>query len=254
MNQDFAKFIFSIQVGLKKFNSKKIIKFKSKKKDKVDPVTELDIKIEKFIRSKIRSKFPNHSILGEELPDELNDKELKWYIDPIDGTKNYLMGLPTWSNLVGLYKNNKPLLGFANFPDLNKFYFSNKKKTYLVENKKKRSIKSSKKKNLKGTKIAINTINTIKIKKIYNFFKNYKGIFKITGCDAYNFCLVAEGKIDALIESGLKKVDILPLVSILDNSGAIITNWKGKRSFSDGKILVSGNKTLHKKLLKIVRI
>ncbi len=86
------------------------------------------------------------------MPDELNDKELKWYIDPIDGTKNYLMGLPTWSNLVGLYKNNKPLLGFANFPDLNKFYFSNKKKTYLVENKKKRSIKSSKKKKLKRYK------------------------------------------------------------------------------------------------------
>ena len=66
--------------------------------------------------------------------------------------------------------------------------------------------------------------------------------------------MVAEGKIDGLIESGLKKVDILPLVSILDSSGAIITNWKGQRNFSDGKILVSGNKILHRKLLKIVRI
>ena len=254
MKQDFTNFLFSIQLGLKKLNSKTITRFKSKKKEKVDPVTELDIKIEKFIRSKIRLKFPSHSILGEELPDEINNEEFKWYIDPIDGTKNYLMGLPTWSNLIGVYKNNKPLIGFANFPDLNKFYFSNKKKAYLVENKKKKLLKSSKKKELKETKIAINTFNTIKIKKIYNFLKSYNGIFKITGCDAYNFCLIAEGKIDALIESGLKKVDILPLVSILDNSGAIITNWKGKRNFSEGKILVSGNKELHKKLLKIVRI
>ena len=246
MNQDFVNFIFSLQVGLKKFNLKKINKFQSKQRKKVDPVTQLDIKIEKFIRSKIRSKFPNHSIFGEELPDELNDKDFKWYIDPIDGTKNYLMGLPTWSNLVGLYKKNEPLIGFANFPDLNKFYFSNKKKAYLVENKKKKLIKSSKKKEIKGTKIAMNTFNTIKIKKIYNFFKSYKGIFRITGSDAYNFCLVAEGKIDGLIESGLKKVDILPLVSILDSSGAIITNWKGQRNFSDGKILVSGNKILHR--------
>lgn len=254
MNKNFVKFILSLQIGLKKFNSKKIDKFYSKQRKKVDPVTLLDIKIEKFIRSKIRSKYPNHSIIGEELPDELNNKEFKWYIDPIDGTKNYLMGLPTWSNLVGLYKKDEPLIGFANFSDLNKFYYSDKKKAYLVENKKKKIIRSSKKKEIKGSKIVMNTFNTVKIKKIYNFFKSYKGIFRITGSDAYNFCLVAEGKIDGLIESGLKKIDILPLVPILESAGAIITNWNGQRKFSDGKILVSGNKILHRKLLKIVRI
>jgi histidinol phosphatase-like enzyme (inositol monophosphatase family) len=252
MTQDFTRFIFSIQSKLKKINSIKLNSYKSKKKSKTDPVTKSDILIEKFIRSKIRSKFPNHTIFGEELIAEVNNKEFEWYIDPIDGTKNYLMGLPTWSNLIGLYKNGKPLIGFANFPDLNKFYFSDSKKSFLVKNKNKKLIKSSKNTNFNKLKIAINTFNTIKIKKIYNFFKNYKGIIKITGCDAYNFCSVAEGKIDALIEAGLKKIDVLPLVPIIDNSGAIITNWKGQRNFSEGKILVSGNKKLHGKLLKII--
>ena len=71
---------------------------------------------------------------------------------------------------------------------------------------------------------------------------NFKGFFKVTGVDAYNFCSIAEGKYDVLIESGLKIVDILPIILIVKNSGAIITDWKGGQNFSEGKVLVSANK------------
>ena len=83
-----------------------------------------------------------------------------------------------------------------------------------------------------------------------NFFQNYKNLFKITGTDAYNFCSIAEGKVDILIEAGLKLYDILPHLSILEKSGAIISDWKGGKNFLKGEVIVSGNKYIHKKFLR----
>ena len=81
----------------------------------------------------------------------------------------------------------------------------------------------------------------------------FKGIMKITNADAYNFCLLSEGRIDVLIESGLKKVDFFPLLALLKNSGAIITDWYGGNKFQNGQILVTANKILHKEVLKKFR-
>ena len=75
----------------------------------------------------------------------------------------------------------------------------------------------------------------------------------ITGSDAYNFCLIAEGKLDILIEPGLKKVDFYPLISIIKNSGAIITDWNGKMKFPRGDVLVAANRKLHHHVLKKIR-
>ena len=103
MNQSIINLIISIKHGLKKFNYQKTNLFKTKNNKVTDPVTKLDIKIEKYIRSKIKSKFPMHSIIGRELSNKNDDDENKWFIDPIDRTKNALMDLPTWSNLIGFY-------------------------------------------------------------------------------------------------------------------------------------------------------
>ena len=163
------------------------------------------------------------------------------------------MGLPTWSNLLGLYKGKNSILSFANFPVLKKYYIAYGKKTFIYENNIYKKIYSNKRANYKNAKIAINTFHTIKEKKVFNFLKKYKGFYKITGSDAYNFCLIAEGKIDVLIESGLKKVDILPIISIIENSGAIISDWAGKMNFENGDVLVSANSNLHKHFLKKIR-
>ena len=250
-----ANFIFNIQKDLKLLNEeglKKIKHFRSKKKTEIDPVTNQDMKIEKFLRSAINRFYPTHSILGEEFAKKKGNSDFTWILDPIDGTKNMILGLPTWSNLIGLYKNELPIMGYANFPVLKKQYIAVEKKVFLYENKKFLRLTSNKKAELKNVKLVINTFNTLKTKKIFNFIKNYKGFFKITGSDAYNFCLIAEGKIDVIIESGLKMVDILPVISIIQNSGAIITDWEGKMIFKDGKVLVSANKKLHNFFLRSI--
>jgi len=221
-------------------------KFKTKKDFQIDPVTQIDIDSENIIRKNIQKFFPNHNIIGEEKKDKITDSEYIWYIDPIDGTKSLIMGLPTWSNLIGLYKKDKCITSFANFPQLNKYYLAYDKKCLLYKDKKFFKIKSNKKATASNAKLTINTLHSLRNKKIFKFIMNYKGFFKVTGVDAYNFCSISEGNFDVLIESGLKIVDILPIVLIVKNSGAIITDWKGGNDFSNGKVLVSPNKKIHK--------
>jgi myo-inositol-1(or 4)-monophosphatase len=175
-----------------------------------------------------------------------------WIIDPIDGTKNFIMGIPTWSNLVGLYYKDKSIISLVNFPLLNTYYLAFNRKAYKFEKNKKKLIKCNKK-NKKKPNIVLNTLRSYKKPQIKKIENKFKGIFKVSGADALNFCLVSEGKIDILIEKGLKKVDFFPLMSIIENSGALITDWNGGKKFKNGDVLVSGNKRNHLKILKILK-
>tara|TARA_X000000950_G_scaffold289544_1_gene415322 strand:+ start:25338 stop:26117 length:780 start_codon:yes stop_codon:yes gene_type:complete len=252
INLEIKKFFESlpnqINLELKKF---KKISVRNKKKEAFDPVTNIDKNIEKFIRKKISNIFPHHKILGEEMKDKRTNSDYTWIIDPIDGTKNFLMGMPVWSNLIGLFHKNISIAGLANYPVLNVYYLSLKGKTFKYNKNKKMQIKCNKKTN-KNIKIVINTLRTYKDNKVKKIERKQKGIFKITGMDSLNFCLLAEGKIDLIIEKGLKKVDFFPLISIIENSGAIITDWTGKKIFKNGDVLVSGSKKKHLEFLNVL--
>jgi fructose-1,6-bisphosphatase/inositol monophosphatase family enzyme len=250
LNLDF--FIKKKIIPLLKIENKKISSFRkysSKKTSSVDPVTKHDIRIEKKIRKLINNYYPEHSISGEEFEYKNGESKFEWCIDPIDGTKALIAGQPTWSNMIGLNYDGKPIKGLIFFPELNKYYYSDNNFSYVVEKNKKKKLKSKKNQNLDKSYLITNSIHTLKSTKILNFFKNYKYLFKITGVDALNFCLVAEGKIDILIESGLKKYDIIPHLSILEKSGAVISDWNGGNQFLKGDVVVCGNNIIHKKFI-----
>ena len=109
-------------ISKKTFSNLKSIKFKTKKDFQIDPVTKIDLDMEKLIRKLIKLNFENHNIIGEELEDEIKNSHYTWIIDPIDGTKNLILNLPMWSNLVGLYYKKNCIFSFANFPVLKKTY------------------------------------------------------------------------------------------------------------------------------------
>lgn len=231
----------------------KNLQYKSKKNLSIDPVTKMDIKIEELIRTNIKKKFKNHNIIGEELKDENFYSDYTWVIDPIDGTKNLILNLPTWSNLIGLYYKKKCIFSFANFPVLQKTFIGTTKSSYLFNINKRKKIKSNKNANIHNMKLALNTIHPLSFKKVNRFISSYNGFFRTTASDAYNFCSIAEGKLDVLIESGLKSVDILPIIKIVESSGAIITNWDGDKNFNDGKVIVASNKKIHQFILDKIK-
>ena len=239
----------------KNYKSSLKISNKSKNKKKFDPVTNLDKAFEKLIRNIITKQFPKDAILGEEFFEKYSNNDYKWFIDPIDGTRAFMVGAPTWSNLVGLTHKNQSALGLANFPALNKFYINDQKKSYLISGKK-TILKTSKESNLRKCKI-IGHLHETLFEKKYN--KKIKKIissvtyFGAATFDALNFCLLAEGKVEAVIETNLKPFDIVPLISIVEKAGGIVTTWNNTSAIKGGNILAASNKKIHNKILKILK-
>jgi len=230
-----------------------VVNNKSKSKKDFDPVTNFDRAFEKYIRSLINKKFPKDSIIGEEFEDKFSTNNFKWSIDPIDGTRAFVIGAPTWSNLISLSFKENSLIGLANFPELNKYYINDKKKSYLFKDNKKFILKSSNNNNLKKIKIIGNFHGTLSYEKQRKVIKKFGWSFRLAGFDALNYCLLAEGKVDAVIEANLKPYDILPLIPIIKKSGAIVTNWKNEPAENGGNILATSNKILHNKILKLLK-
>ena len=112
-------------------------------------------------------------------------------------------------------------------------------------------LKSSNNNNLKTIKIIGNFHVTLSYEKQRKVIKKFGWSFRLAGFDALNNCLLAEGRVDAVIEANLKPYDILPLIPIIKNSGAIVTNWKNKPAENGGNILATSNKVLHNKILKL---
>lgn len=251
-------FLKNLPPKLNSFYKKKsglnlIINNKSKSNKDFDPVTNFDKAFEKYIRSLIQKKFSNDSIIGEEFEDKYSSNNYKWSIDPIDGTRAFVIGAPTWSNLISLSFQNKSKIGLANFPDLKKYYINDKKKSYLYKDNKKFILKSSNNNNLKTIKIIGNFHGTLSYERQRNVIKKFGWSFRLAGFDALNYCLLAEGKVDAVIEANLKPYDILPLIPIIKNSGAIVTNWRNEPAENGGNILATSNSKLHNKILKLLK-
>ena len=254
------KLLENLPIKLNNFydkNSKFSLKVnnKSKNKKKFDPVTNLDRSFEKYIRSIITKSFPNDSIIGEEFKDKISKNDYAWSIDPIDGTRAFMIGAPTWSNLIGLTYKNHPVLGLANFPALNKFYINDRKKSYLI-NHKKTALRTSNESSLKKCKVIGHLHETLFLKKYNKKIKKVISLVSYFGAatfDALNFCLLAEGKVDAVIETDLKSFDIIPLISIIEKAGGIVSTWNNKSAIKGGNILATSNRKLHNKILKILK-
>ena len=237
----------------KEIKKKIVTKNKSKNINNFDPVTNIDRSLETYIRKLIKKNFSIDSISGEEFTDKNLSKIFRWWIDPIDGTKAFISGIPTWSNLIGYSFNNKSILGLVNFPILERFYINDKKNSYVFSGEKRYFLKTNKKNDFKNLKIICNFHKSISRKKENSFKKNFGQNLIITKLDALSYCLLSEGKIDAVIESNLKPFDIIPLIPIIKNSGGIISNWKNQPAEMGGNILATSNKKLHVKMLKMIK-
>ena len=218
-----------------------------------DPVTTVDKAFEKFIRNKIKRKFPMHQIIGEELGVKKTKSEFTWVIDPIDGTRSFVIDNPTWSNLISLNYKGYPILGLANFPKLNKYYLNySKKASYVFENKKKRKISVSK--NVPFNKIKVSGAfhgclslkQQKKIPKVLN-------LMQFPCADALSYSHLCEGKIDVVFQGMNKIWDIHPLIPIIKAAGGVITTWDNKNAIKAGSILVSANQSIHNKMLKLLK-
>ncbi len=218
-----------------------------------DPVTKADRAYEKFIRLKIKKRFPKHQVIGEEFGKKESDSDYTWVLDPIDGTRSFIIGNPTWSNLISLNYKGKPVIGLANFPKLKKFYlnFSNKK-AFVFENGKKRKLKVNKKVKFNQIKLAGAFHGSLSINKQKKIPKILK-LMQYPCFDALTYCQICEGRVDVVFQCLNQIWDIHPIIPIVEASGGIISTWKDQDAAKGGDILVSANRSVHNKILRLFK-
>ena len=236
----FAKFLNQLAKDLNKFYYSKLNKtFKVSNKFKgkgYDPVTSSDKAFEKFIRLKIKNKFPKHQIIGEEFGYKKSKSDFTWVIDPIDGTRSYVIGNPTWSNLISLNYKGRPILGLANFPVLKKYYLNySDKLAYVVENKIKRKISVNKKATFKNVKVSAAFHGALSLEKQKKIPKILK-LMEFPCSDALSYAHLAEGRVDIVIQCSNKIWDIHPLIPIINAAGGLLNTWDNNDAIKGGNI------------------
>jgi len=226
---------------------------KSKKRSGFDPVTNIDIALELFLRKEIKKKFPKDGIIGEEFKTKKTKSDFSWVIDPIDGTRSFVIGSPTWSNLISISYKNKPTLGLVNFPMLNKYYITGTNNgSYLVENNKFKKLKVIKANSLNNSKIAGNFFGWLTLNEQKKISKLTK-LMRYPCSDALSYCQLCEGKLNVVLQCYNKIWDIHPMISLIRNAGGYITTWRGENPKIGGSIVASSSHLLHKKILNMLK-
>ena len=178
---------------------------------------------------------------------------LSWILDPIDGTRSFVIGNPTWSNLISVNFNSEPTLGLVNFPMLNKYYITGTNKTsYLVENNKFKKLKVLKSKSLNSSKIAGGFFGWLSLDEQKKISKLTK-LMRFPCSDALSYCQLCEGKLDVVLQCYNKIWDIHPMITLIKNAGGYITTWKGGDPRVGGSIVASSSKEIHKKVLNLLK-
>ena len=253
----YANFLNKLAKELTNFYYSKLnrtFKVSNKLKGKgYDPVTTSDKAFEKFIRLKIKNKFPDHQVIGEEFGHKKSKSDFTWVIDPIDGTRSFVIGNPTWSNLISLNYKGYPILGLANFPVLKKYYLNYSNKiAYVVNNGKRKKIFVNKKATFSSVKLSAAFHGALSLNQQKKISKILK-LMQFPCSDALSYSHLAEGRLDAVMQCSNKIWDIHPLIPIIKAAGGIVSTWSNKDAVNAGNILVSSNKIIHNKFLKLLK-
>jgi len=220
-----------------------------------DPVTIADKNSEKVIREIIGDAFPEHSILGEELADKNTNSEYVWIIDPIDGTRSFISGLPVWGILIGLLKNGKAIAGLNSQPYIGETYIAVGNSAEFIFKGEVSALKVSETKNLDEAIMFTTTPELFSNKAQKAAFANVEKQVRLSryGVDCYAYSLLALGQIDLVIEPELKQYDIAPLIAIVEKAGGIISTWEGKGAENGGNVVAAATPELHRAALAIMQ-
>ncbi len=223
---------------------------KFERKPDATPVTIVDKESEKKIVSIIKKYFPEHNILGEEFSYDKTDSEFKWIIDPLDGTKHFIRGVPFFSNFVALEKRGKIIVGVIYMPELNILAYASLGKGSFVNNKK---VKVSEIENLKEAFVVHGDIDE---KNTEPYTKNISSL--INSCwhnrgygDALGYILLAQGYVDIVLDNP-KPWDVAPAKIIVEDAGGKVTDFEGKDTIYSG-YSVATNRKLHNEVVKILK-
>jgi myo-inositol-1(or 4)-monophosphatase len=218
-----------------------------------DPVTEADRAAEAVMRQLIRRTFPTHGIVGEEFGDEAADAEYVWVLDPIDGTRAFISGLPTWGTLIGLNRGGGPAYGMMHQPFTGeRFSGDGGAATYRGPGGERR-LRARRCASLSEATIATTTPALFEgaAREAYDRVERATRLARY-GTDCYAYCMLAAGHVDLVVETGLKPYDIVALIPIIEGAGGIVTAWDGGPAQGGGTVVAAGDRRIHQAALELL--
>jgi len=218
-----------------------------------DPVTDADRRVEAAIRDRIAERFPTHGIQGEELGDKPGTAAWTWVVDPIDGTRAYIAGLPVWGCLLGLLRDGEPVLGWMHQPVVGETFFGDGHQAWVTSNGTRTIIRARADAAMADAVLAA-THPAMFQRQSRQRFESLAARARMTrfGGDCYNYCLLAHGLIDLVIEDDLRPHDILPLVPIVRGAGGVISDLAGETP-RGGLVVAAANPRLHAAAVRAMR-
>lgn len=224
-----------------------------------DPVTAADKGAEAAIRKLIAQHYPDHGVIGEEYGEDRPDAEFVWVLDPIDGTRAFVAGLPVWTTLIGLRHMGRPVLGLIGQSFLGEsFVGSQGLGSRLVKGDQVTPLKVRTCPKLADAIIATTDTGLFNPGEAAAWTQLRAGSrLARTGCDAYAYAMVALGTMDLVIESGLKAWDIEAAIPLIEGAGGLVTDWRGQTigprpQDHGGQMLIAGTKASQETALAIL--
>ncbi len=236
---------------------RKAIKVENKSARGFDPVTIADTAAEKAMRKVLAVSHPDHGIIGEEFADRQGSGRFNWILDPIDGTRAFIMGYPLWGTLIGFADGSDMVVGMMDQPYTRERFWATRNGTgafFRGPDGKTKKVKTRTCGKLDEAILACTTLEMFTTPHEQAAFANVSQRVRMTrfGGDCYAYCLVAAGQIDLVIEASLKSVDIAPLIPIIEQAGGIVTSWSGGPAISGGQVIAAGDAKLHAAALKVL--
>lgn len=225
----------------------------NKETDRFDPVTVADRACEEAMRAVLAERRPKDAILGEEFGAKTGTSGLTWVLDPIDGTRSYLAGAPTWGVLISVRDATGPIYGLIDQPFIGERFIGGFGRAETQGPMGKRPLKTRAPRALSEA-ILFSTFPEVGTQAEGDAFRRVASQAKLTryGTDCYAYALIALGQIDLVIEAGLQAYDVQAPMAVIHAAGGIVTNWQGGPCAEGGQILAAANRDIHAAALELL--
>lgn len=220
-----------------------------------DPVTAADRAAERVIARMVAHHWPDHGVIGEEGSARNPDARFKWFIDPIDGTRAFIMGMPLWGTLIGVLDGSEPVLGLMDQPFTRERFWSSVRQSHMrIGDGRARRLATRACRRLEDAVLTTTHPRLFAGGHEAEAFARMEARVRMTrfGGDCYAYCLLSAGFIDLIVEAGLKPHDVAALVPIVERAGGRMTTWDGASATSGGRVVAAGDPLLHEAALEVL--
>jgi myo-inositol-1(or 4)-monophosphatase len=217
-----------------------------------DPVTEADRAAEAVIRAAIASRYPDHGIHGEEHGRLAGPSPFTWVIDPIDGTRSFIVGHLHWATLIALNDGQRPRVGVTHQPFVGESFVAANGVSTWRRGAEQRTLRTRRCARIEDAVVATTDPRHFKTdRQVHAYAAATDGARLVRyGGDCYCYTQVAMGLVDIAIETGLQAYDIQALIPLIENAGGVVSNWEGGSCHDGGDVLACGDRRLHAELLR----